>query len=130
MLEVVGESTAARHPLHVRLHDHYCMPTVTVIERQIEGRMGLRMLEGEGGCDGVVEALHSGCAWSGSRAATRRPTLLPFLLQDAEWKVRRQFGRLWCVLVKKYSRGWVNSGSKEPAKEATESGEGSRQLIF
>jgi hypothetical protein len=107
MLEVVvGESTAARHPLHVRLHGHCCMPTATVIEGRIEGRMGLRMLEeGEGGCDGVVEALHSGCAWSGSRAATRRPTLLSFLLQDAEWKVRRQFGRLWCVLVKEYSRG-------------------------
>jgi hypothetical protein len=73
--------------------------------------MGLRMLaEGEGGRDGVVEALHWDCAWPGSRAATRRPTWLLFPLQDAEWKARRQFGRLWCAgkgMLARLGKLWI-----------------------
>jgi hypothetical protein len=92
---VVGEWHAARHPRHVRLPGHCYMPTATGFEGGIEDRMGLGMLEeGEAGRDDwEVGGRRLGCACSGSRAGTRRPTLLRLPLLGAEWQLWRHCGR-------------------------------------
>ena len=67
----------------------------TGFEGRIEDRMGLGMLEeGEAGRDDwEVGGRRLGCACSGSRAGTRRPTLLRLPLLGAEWQLWRHCGR-------------------------------------
>jgi hypothetical protein len=110
---VVGEWHAARHPRHVRLYGHCYMLMATGFEGRIEDRMGLGMLEeGEAGRDGrEVGGRRLGCACSGSRAGTRRPTLSRFPLLGAEWQLWRHCGIWLCVYwPRSCLRGWVNSG--------------------
>jgi hypothetical protein len=74
---VVGEWTAARHHLHVRLYVH-CYRATGAVVKLIEGRTDTTEEAGEG-CDEVEVGGRwlSDCGCSGSRAATTcRPTLL------------------------------------------------------